>query len=59
MANETNTNIPARPQPTKADKRINPAPSEKERAERQADKLAHKGVEREQQVDDMQKPFTK
>ena len=27
--------------------------------DREADKLAHKGVEREQEFDNMQKPFTK
>jgi len=59
MANEANTNIPERPQPTRADERINTVPSEKERMEREADKLAHKGAEREQEFDDTQKPFTK
>ncbi|MGA8090352.1 MAG: hypothetical protein WCA10_23970 [Terracidiphilus sp.] len=59
MANETNMNIPDRPQSTPMDKRINPVPTEKERAEREADKLAHKGAEREHEFDDQQKPFTK
>ena len=59
MANEANTNIPERPQPTRTDERINPVPSEKERMEREADKLAHKGAEREHEFDDQQKPFTK
>jgi hypothetical protein len=49
-------NMPGRPQPTPADERINPVPDEKERAEREADKLAHKGVEREQE--ETQKTFT-
>jgi hypothetical protein len=59
MANEANTNIPDRPQPTPADQRINPVPTEKERADREADKLAHKGAEREHEFDNQQKPFTK
>jgi hypothetical protein len=59
MANETNMNIPDRPEPTHADERIKPVPDEKERAEREADKLAHKGAQREHEYDDMQKPFTK
>jgi hypothetical protein len=58
MANEI-TNIPERPQPTPADERINAVPTEKERMEREADKLAHKGAEREHEYDDQQKPFTK
>lgn len=41
------------------DERINAVPNEKERAEREADKLAHKGAEREHEFDDQQKPFTK
>jgi len=41
------------------DKRINPVPTEKERVDREADKLAHKGAEREQEFDNQQKPFTK
>jgi hypothetical protein len=59
MANQANTNIPERPQPTRADERINAVPSEKERMEREANKLAHKGAEREHEFDDTQKPFTK
>ena len=59
MANETNTKIPERPQPTRADERIHPVPNEKERAEREANKLAHKAGEREREFDDTQKPFTK
>jgi len=59
MANEANTNIPERPQPTRADERLNPVPTDEERMEREADKLAHKGAEREQEFDDQQKPFTK
>jgi len=59
MANETNMNIPDRPNQTPMDKRINPVPNEKERAEREADKLAHKGAEREHEFDNQQKPFTK
>ena len=58
MANE-NTNIPERPHPTPADERINAVPSDKERMEREADKLAHKGIEREHEFDNTQKPFTK
>ena len=57
--NPQNMNVPDRPEPTHADQRINPVPNEKERAEREADKLAHKGAEREHEFDDMQKPFTK
>ena len=57
--NPQNANVPERPQPTHADQRINPVPDQKERADREADKLAHKGAEREQEYDDMQKPFTK
>lgn len=57
--NPQNTNVPDRPQPTHADQRINPVPDQKERADREADKLAHKGAEREHDYDDMQKPFTK
>jgi hypothetical protein len=59
MANESNTNLPERPQPTRADERINAIPDEKERAKREADKLAHKAAERELEFDDQQKPFTK
>lgn len=59
MANEANTNIPERPQPTPAGERINAVPTEKERMEREADKLAHKGAEREHEFDNQQKPFTK
>jgi hypothetical protein len=59
MANETNMNIPDRPNPTPMDERINAVPDEKERAEREANKLAHKGAEREHEFDDQQKPFTK
>ncbi len=59
MANETNMNIPERPEPTPADERIEPVPNEMEREEREADKLAHKGAEREHDFDDLQKPFTK
>lgn len=57
--NPQNMNIPDRPEPTHADQRINPAPNEHQRAEREANKLAHKGAEREHEFDDMQKPFTK
>jgi hypothetical protein len=59
MANEANTNLPERPQPTRADERINAVPSEKERMEQEADKMAHKAAEREQEFDDTQEPFTK
>ena len=52
-------NVPERPEPTPADQRIKPVPDEKDRAEREADRLAHKGIEREHEVDDMQRPFTK
>ena len=52
-------NVPDRPEPTHTDKRTNPVPNEKERTDREADKLAHKGIEREHEVDDMEKPFTK
>jgi hypothetical protein len=58
MANE-NTNIPERPQPTPANERINAVPTDKERMEREADKLAHKGAEREHEFDNTQRPFTK
>jgi hypothetical protein len=57
--NPQNMNLPDRPEPTHADQRIKPVPDERERAEREADKLAHKGAEREREFDDMQKPFTK
>ena len=57
--NPQNMNVPDRPEPTHTDKRINPVPDEHERAEREADKLAHKGAEREHEFDNMQKPFTK
>jgi hypothetical protein len=57
--NPQNMNVPDRPEPTPTDQRINPAPNERERAEREADKLAHKGVEREHEFDSTQKPFTK
>ena len=57
--NPQNMNIPDRPEPTHTDQRINPVPNERERAERAANKLAHKGVEREHEFDNMQKPFTK
>lgn len=43
MAYEANTNIPERLQPTRADERINPVPSDEQRMEREANKLAHKG----------------
>jgi hypothetical protein len=59
MANESNSNLPERPQPTNLDERIKGVPSEKERAEREANKLAHKAAERELEFDDQQKPFTK
>ena len=59
MANESNANLPERPQPTNLDERIKGAPTEKERAEREANKLAHKAAEREHEFDDQQKPFTK
>ena len=59
MANESNTNIPERPQPTGADERINAVPDEKERMEREADKLAHKSIDREHEYDNQQPPFTK
>ncbi|MGA7243300.1 MAG: hypothetical protein WBX19_08970 [Terracidiphilus sp.] len=60
MANEPNMNIPDRPEPTPADERVKPVSyeNEKERVEREADKLAHKGIESEQDFDDLQKPFT-
>jgi len=57
--NPQNMNIPDRPGTTPADQRINPVPTEKERVDREADKLAHKGAEREQEFDSLQKPFTK
>ena len=57
--NPQNMNIPDRPEPTHTDKRINPVPDQHERVEREADKLAHKGAEREHEFDNMQKPFTK
>lgn len=57
--NPQNMNVPDRPEPTHTDQRINPVPNERERAEREADKLAHKAVEREHEFDSMQKPFTK
>ena len=59
MTDETNMSVPDRPQPTRADERINPVPDDKERAEREANKLAHKAAEREHEYDDQQKPFTK
>jgi hypothetical protein len=59
MANESNANLPERPQPTSLDERIKGVPSEKEMAEREANKLAHKAAEREHEFDDQQKPFTK
>jgi hypothetical protein len=51
--------MPNRPDRSRADERINPTPDPKERVEQIADKLAHKGAEREQEFDDQQKPFTK
>lgn len=57
--NPQNMNLPDRPEPTHTDQRINPVPNERERAEREADRLAHKGIEREHEFDSMQKPFTK
>lgn len=57
--NPQNMNMPGRPEPTHSDQRIKSVPNEKDRAEREADKLAHKGIEREHEVDDMEKPFTK
>jgi hypothetical protein len=59
MANETNMNIPDRPEPTHADERIKPLKDSKERGEEVADRLAHKGAEREHEFDDQQRPFTK
>ncbi len=59
MENLANTNIPDRPKVTPADKRLNPKPDAKERADRVADNLAHKGAKREQEYDDQQKLFTK
>lgn len=59
MADETNMSVPDRPQQTRVDERINPVPNEKERAEREANKLSHKAAEREHEYDDQQKPFTK
>jgi hypothetical protein len=44
---------------THADERIDPAPTERERADREADKPVHKGAESEQEFDKMQMPFTK
>jgi hypothetical protein len=55
--NPGNMNVPSRPEPTHTDQRIKGVPDEQERAEREADKIAHKGIEREQSS--MQKPFTK
>jgi hypothetical protein len=57
--NPQNMNVPDRPTSTPLDKRINPAPTDRERADREADKLAHKGAEREHEFDNLQKPFTK
>ena len=45
--NPQNMNVPDRPEPTHTDQRINPVPDERERAEREANKLAHKGIERQ------------
>jgi hypothetical protein len=59
MENLASNNIPDRPEVTPADKRLNPDPDAKERVERIADNLAHKGTEREHEYDDQQKPFTK
>lgn len=59
MENIANTNIPDRPKPTPSEERIKPTPDSKERGERVADELAHKGAEREHEYDDQQKPFTK
>jgi hypothetical protein len=59
MENVANTNMPNRPDRSRTDERINPTPDSEERAEQVADKLAHKGAEREQEYDDQQKPFTK
>ncbi|MGC1422580.1 MAG: hypothetical protein WA354_17365 [Terracidiphilus sp.] len=59
MANESNSNIPERPHPTPADERMNPVPGDWERMEREADKLAHKGIEREHEFDEQEGPFTK
>jgi hypothetical protein len=59
MENVANANMPDRPDRSRADERINPTPDPKERVEQIADKLAHKGAEREQEFDDQQKPFTK
>jgi hypothetical protein len=58
-SNPQNMNVPDRPEPTHADHRINPVPDEHDRTEREADKLAHKGIEREHEYDNQQKPFTK
>ena len=57
--NPQNTNMPNRPEPTHTDQRINPVPDERERAEREANKLAHKGIEREHEFDSVQDEFTK
>jgi hypothetical protein len=57
--NPQNMNVPSRPEPTHTDQRINPVPDQKERAEREADKIAHKGIEHEHEFDNLQKPFTK
>ncbi len=59
MENVANTNMPDRPGRSRADERINPTPDPGERVEQIADKLAHKGTEREQEHDEQQKPFTK
>ena len=59
MTDETNMSVPDRPQPAPANERLNPVPDDKERAEREANKLAHKAAEREHEFDDQQKPFTK
>jgi len=59
MENIANTNIPDRPEGTPMDKRINPEPDSKERGEKIADEIAHKGAQREHEYDDQQKPFNK
>jgi hypothetical protein len=59
MADESNFDMPESPEQTPPDKRIDPASSKIDRAEREANKLAHKGIKHEHEFDNLQKPFTK
>lgn len=45
--NPQQVNVPERPEPTHVDQRIHPVPGRKQRAEREADKLALKSAGRE------------